>query len=79
MDLVNNIGIVLAVLAAAAASARALWTFVRRVVRAVEILERQLQNNGGGSLKDGVDKTVAKLEDLDRRLAVLERRKWWRR
>ena len=50
-----------------------LYAGLRRLFRVHDLIERELNNNGGSSMKDGVERINRRLDRIEDRLENLER------
>ena len=52
---------------------RGFYRLFRKMIQVHDLIEKELQNNGGSSMKDGVDKINRRLNTIENRLDRLER------
>lgn len=51
---------------------KALWHLLQKMVQVHLLIEKELQNNGGSSMKDGVERINRRLDGIEDRLGNLE-------
>lgn len=52
---------------------RGLYRVFRKMIQVHDLIEKELQNNGGSSMKDGVEQINRRLNNIENRLERLER------
>ncbi len=54
---------------------RGLYRTIRKIIQVQELVEKELKNNGGSSLKDAVDRIESRLIRVENRLDRVERQR----
>ena len=66
-------GVIAAAVLGIANLLKGLYRVFRKMIQVHDLIEKELQNNGGSSIKDGVETINRRLNNIENRLERLER------